>query len=90
MEIAKSMIQEKRAACVNVLPAMASIFIWQGKVQKSRETLLIFKTTSQQFSALKRRICSMHSYEVPEIISFRVHRGLPQYLDWVTRETTTY
>ena len=88
-KIAKSMIQEKRAACVNVLPTMTSIFHWQGKVQKSRETLLIFKTTGRQFSALKRGICSIHSYEIPEIISFRVDQGLPQYVDWVVAETTS-
>jgi len=87
-EIARAMVQEKLAACVSILPAVTSIFRWQGKVQRSRETLMILKTTSTRYLALQRAICSMHSYEVPEVIAIGVDRGLPQYVAWVMRETT--
>jgi periplasmic divalent cation tolerance protein len=87
IKIARAMIQEKRAACVSILPAFTSIYRWQGKVQKSQETLLILKTTRRQYSALEESVCAIHSYEVPEVISISVDKGLPQYVDWVMRET---
>jgi periplasmic divalent cation tolerance protein len=86
-KIARAMIREKRAACVSIVPDLISIYCWQGKVQKSREALLMLKTTRRQYSALERSICAMHSYEVPEVISIPVDKGLPQYVDWVIRET---
>jgi len=86
-KIAKAMIHEKRAACASILPAITSIYHWQGKIQKSREALLILKTTRRQYSDLEKSICAMHSYEIPEVISIRVNKGLPQYIDWVMGET---
>jgi periplasmic divalent cation tolerance protein len=86
-KIARAMIQEKRAACVSIVPGLTSFYHWQGKVHKSREALLILKTTRQQYSALERSICGMHSYEVPEVISIPIDKGLPQYVEWVIRET---
>ena len=89
-KIARATVKEKRAACVSIVPAVTSIFRWHGKVQRSREALLLLKTTRGQYRALERIICSMHSYDVPEVISVRLDKGLPQYLDWVMREATGY
>ena len=88
LTIAQALVREKRAACVNILPSITSIFRWQGKVQRSREALLLIKTTGRRYAALEKAIRSLHSYEVPEIISIRIDRGLPQYIEWVERETT--
>jgi periplasmic divalent cation tolerance protein len=90
MTIAQALVREKQAACVNILPSVTSIFRWQGKVQRSREALLLIKTTGRRYAALEKAIRSLHSYEVPEIISIRIDRGLPQYIEWVERETTVY
>lgn len=80
---------ERLAACVNLVSAVTSLFHWGGKVQKSREVLMIFKTTERRYAALEKKILSVHSYEVPEIIAMRVDRGFDQYLGWVMRETAT-
>lgn len=90
MTIARALVKEKQAACVNVLPSVTSIFRWQEKVQRSREMLMLIKTTRRRYPALQKAIRSLHSYEVPEIISIRIDRGLPLYIDWVERETTVY
>ena len=86
--IGQAVVKEKLAACVNILSAVTSIFRWQGKVQRSREALLILKTTERRYPALERLIRSMHSYEVPEIIAVKVEKGLSQYTAWVEQETT--
>jgi periplasmic divalent cation tolerance protein len=87
-KIGQALVKEKLSACVNIVPAVTSIFRWQGKIQKSRERLLIVKTTEHRYAALERLIRSMHSYEVPEIIAVKVDRGLNQYIAWVEQATT--
>jgi len=87
-KISEAVVNQKLAACVNILPPMTSIFRWQGKVRKSRETLLIIKTTGRRYPRLEEMICSMHSYEVPEIIALKVDKGLNQFIGWVEMETT--
>lgn len=90
MTIAQDVVRARCAACANILPSVTSIFWWQKKVQRSRETLLVIKTTRRQYRALEKAIRSLHSYEVPEIISIKIDQGLPQYIDWVERETALY
>jgi periplasmic divalent cation tolerance protein len=87
--IAQVVVKTKRAACVNIVPFVTSFFRWKGKVQKSREALLIMKTTRAQYSGLEKAVCAIHSYEVPEIVSIQIERGLPQYMGWVRHETTS-
>jgi periplasmic divalent cation tolerance protein len=87
-KIARATIQKKLAACVSILPSVTSIFRWQGKVQRCREALIILKTRSSRYRPLEKAICSMHSYDVPEMITIQVEKGLPQYVEWVIRETT--
>jgi periplasmic divalent cation tolerance protein len=86
--IGQAAVKEKLAACVNILSAVTSIFRWQGKVQRSREALLMLKTTEHRYPALERLIRSMHSYEVPEIIALKINKGLSRYTAWVEQETT--
>ena len=87
--IAEAVVGKKLAACANVVASVTSIFRWKGRVQKSREVLLIVKTSARRYPALARLVRSMHSYEVPEIIALTVEQGLRPYLEWVHKETAT-
>src|SRR6476620_1243983 len=87
--IAEAAVRSKVAACVNLVPSVTSMFRWKGRVQKSREALLIMKTSAHRYSALARLVLSMHSYEVPEIIALTVEQGIRPYLEWVHKETAT-
>jgi len=81
--IGRQLVEEKSAACVNILPAVESIYRWQGKVEAAKETLACFKTTADRFEALQSTLRQLHPYEVPEIIALPIDRGLPDYLRWV-------
>lgn len=87
--IAEAVVKNKLAACANLVSSVTSIFRWKGQVQKSREVLLIIKTTAQQYPALERFVRSTHSYEVPEIIALPIKNGLRPYLEWVRKATAT-
>lgn len=80
---AHALVEENHAACANVLPGVESVYRWQGAVEASAEVLVIFKTTIGCYAQLEARIKALHSYEVPEIVAFRIEDGLPAYLDWV-------
>lgn len=81
--IARALVEERLAACVNVLPPIQSIYRWKGAVESSKEILLLAKTTERSFPALRDRIVQLHSYEVPEVIAVPVVEGLEAYLSWV-------
>src|SRR5215831_1251324 len=81
--IARQLIEEKCAACANILPAVESIYWWQGKVDNGRETLVLFKTTEDGYARFQSMLRKLHPYEVPEIIAVPIDRGLPEYLGWV-------
>lgn len=80
--IARTLVEEKLAACVNMLPPMRSIYRWKGQVEDATEQLLVIKT-AQQFAAVRDRIRSLHPYELPEIITVPIADGLPDYLAWL-------
>ena len=82
--IAQSVVTEKLAACVNVLPGVRSCYVWEGKLTWSDEVLLVAKTTSDAFEKLEKRVLELHSYEIPEIIAIPIEAGLKTYLKWVT------
>lgn len=86
-ELARSVVNEKLAACANVLPAVRSIYRWQGKVQDENEVLVLFKTPQEHFERLKARILELHPYEVPEVLAIPVEQGYQAYLDWLSQET---
>jgi periplasmic divalent cation tolerance protein len=81
--IARALVDEKLAACVNLLPGVHSVYRWQGAVESADEVLLIAKTTATRFAALRDRLAALHPYELPEVIAVDVAAGLPAYLEWV-------
>lgn len=87
-EIARALVSEKLAACVNILSNVRSIYSWKGAVQDEREVLMIIKTRTASLPAVEKLVQSLHSYEVPEIISVRLDQAAPSYLAWLAAETT--
>ncbi|HZF08468.1 MAG TPA: divalent-cation tolerance protein CutA [Thermoanaerobaculia bacterium] len=81
--IAREIVARRQAACVNVLPGMRSIYRWKGKICKDGELLLLVKTMEGEFEGVAATIRELHSYELPEILSFTVTRGEPGFLDWI-------
>jgi periplasmic divalent cation tolerance protein len=81
--VGRILVDERLAACVNLLPPMESIYRWKGEVETATETLALLKTTEDTYWNFEKRLKELHSYEVPEIIAFPVNTGLPAYLRWV-------
>jgi periplasmic divalent cation tolerance protein len=81
--IARSLIDERLAACVNLLAPMTSIYRWEGRVEREVERQLIIKTTITQVEALRTRLASLHPYQLPEFVVIEVASGSSAYLDWV-------
>ena len=82
--IGRQLVEEKCAACANILPPVESIYWWEKKVETANETLVLFKTSAVRYAALENALRQLHPYEVPEIIALPVERGLPDYLRWVS------
>ena len=80
--IASSLVKEKYAACVSVMP-VHSVYTWQEEVHSDPEWQLMIKTDLNQYSQLETRIRELHSYEVPEIIALPIQAGLTPYLNWI-------
>tara|TARA_B100001250_G_scaffold409786_1_gene434835 strand:- start:323 stop:649 length:327 start_codon:yes stop_codon:yes gene_type:complete len=85
--IAEKLVNEKLAACVNVIPGVQSIFRWQGTIDHANENILVIKTKDNLYSELEERIKELHPYELPEIISVSIEKGLLKYLDWINEST---
>ncbi len=85
--IASALIKEKLAACVNIIEKVHSLFRWQGKVDMAYETLLIVKTRKTLMDKLIKKVKSLHSYEVPEIIALPIICGDKKYLKWINEST---
>src|SRR5512139_2849116 len=86
-EIARTLVEERLAACGNVVPGIRSIYRWEGKVQDDAEALLLLKTTRARFDALRERVLALHPYDVPEVIALPVEDGTERYLAWIAAET---
>jgi len=82
-QIARTLVEEKLAACVNLLPQMESIYRWKGAIEDASEVLALIKSTTWKYDLLEARIRKLHPYEVPEIISVRIHAGNTDYLRWI-------
>jgi periplasmic divalent cation tolerance protein len=85
--IAKGLLESKLIACANILNAVESLFWWQGKIDQSRECLLILKTKKSLFSKLAQRVRQLHSYQTPEIIAMPISSGNSSYLTWIKNST---
>ena len=87
LKIARSLVEERLAACVNLFPPVRSIYRWDGKIWDEKEWLLIIKTQQNRFEELEKRVKVLHSYSVPEIIGLPIVEGSASYLKWL-KETT--
>lgn len=85
--IARSVVEERLAACANVLERVSSVYWWEGRVQEAAEAALVLKTTAGRVEALIARLKALHSYDCPAIVALPVAAGLPGFLDWVAAET---
>lgn len=86
-KLAQALIEQRLAACVNVLAPCRSVYRWQGAVQEDEEHPVLIKTTRERYAALEAAIRAQHPYELPEIVAVPIERGLPAYLEWLTAET---
>ena len=88
-KLARALVEERLAACVNVVPGVRSFFRWEGKVQEDGAVLLLVKTHSDRTRALAARVQELHPYDLPEILEFTASGGSAAYLDWVRMESSS-
>lgn len=81
--LARALVRERLAACVNLVRGVRSVYRWQGRIEEDGETLLLMKTTAAGLGALRRRLLVLHPYDTPEFLAFEVGEGSPEYLRWV-------
>lgn len=85
--LARLLVEQRLAACVNLLPAMRSVYRWQEQIEQAEEIQLIIKTCADRLDALSAAIRQHHPYELPEIVAISPSAGLPAYLDWIRAQT---
>jgi periplasmic divalent cation tolerance protein len=85
--IARTLVEERLAACVNRLPGVESTYRWNGEVSVDEEVLLVIKTSRSRYASLEARIVALHPYEVPEVVAIPIGEGHAAYLAWIARET---
>ncbi len=84
--IATALVDERLAACVNILPGVRSVYRWQGAVECADEVLLLVKTLPERFEQLKARLLALHPYELPEVLAVECDHAHPDYLLWVAAQ----
>jgi periplasmic divalent cation tolerance protein len=80
---ARTLVEEKLAACGNIVPGVESVYRWEGKVETGAEVLVVFQTVIGSYQMFETRLRALHPYQVPEVLALRVTDGLPAYLRWV-------
>lgn len=85
--IAREVLKQHLAACVNIVDRVHSTYWWKGRLESAEENLLLIKTRSELFGGLERTVRRIHPYETPEIIALNLEKGNRKYLDWISRET---
>lgn len=85
--IATALVDERLAACVNILPGVRSVYRWKANVERANEVLLLVKTMSDHFERLKTRLLELHPYELPEVLAVETDHAHPEYLLWVAAQT---
>ncbi len=81
--IAHHLVENRMAACVNIVPGLTSVYSWQGQVETVQEHLLLIKSSASAYRLIETAIRNQHPYELPEIISIPVEKGLPEYINWI-------
>ena len=84
--IARALVEERLAACVNVVPGVVSIYRWKGVVEKENELLLVIKTIGEKVEQLKARLLQLHPYELPEVVVIPIGGGHKAYLEWIAEQ----
>jgi periplasmic divalent cation tolerance protein len=87
LNIGCALVEERLAACANMVSPVRSIYRWEGKICDEKEWLLVIKTRQSLFEELSRRVKALHSYSVPEIIALPITGGTPPYLNWIEENT---
>lgn len=85
--LAQQLVERKLAACVNIMPAVQSVYRWQGAVEQASEVTVLIKSVGSRYAELEEAIKAVHPYELPEIIALPIVAGLPAYLNWIIAET---
>ena len=85
--LAQTLVEQRLAACVNVLAPCTSVYRWQGKLETASEVPLSIKTTQDRYAALEAAVRAAHPYALPELIALPIEQGLPDYLAWIAAET---
>ncbi len=86
--IGRALVEERLAACVNIVDGLRSIYLWKGAISDDREALLVIKTKPALFEPLRARIVALHPYEVPEVIALPIVAGHEPYLAWIDESVT--
>ena len=87
LEIGRAVVEQRLAACANVLDGLSSLYRWQGRLEEADEALLILKTRAELVSALISRVTELHSYDCPSVVALPIAAGNPEYLRWIATET---
>jgi periplasmic divalent cation tolerance protein len=85
--IGRTLVEERLAACANLIPGLTSIYRWQGRVHRDREVLLVIKARRRQFRRLAARVASLHPYDTPQIVALPIVAGAKRYLAWLAEST---
>jgi periplasmic divalent cation tolerance protein len=86
-KIARALVEERLAACANIVKHIRSVYRWEGKIEDDPEVLIVAKTREALFEALEKRVRELHSYSVPEVIALPIVQGSEAYLKWLEEET---
>ena len=87
--IGRVLVEERLAACVNIIPGVTSVYRWEGEIRADTEALAVIKTTEDRVQAARLRVTELHPYEVPEFVALEVVEGSPAYLQWVRESVAT-
>lgn len=88
-KLASRLLEQRLAACVNIIPEIRSIYRWNGEINRDAEVLMVIKTAVAAYEALENCLREHHPYDVPEVVALPLKAGLPEYLAWVAEETRT-